>query len=427
MYTPVTTNQTLHRGTGTWRHSVFVVTVCLLAWAGCSPGAGRDPAAVAPVFAEWFVTLSSAQHKRLVRMGPDAATLDSAVSLLRYAKKAQGHGDTVLADKGGRKYTLGYYAPETIARSAGRDTTYPLIVYLHGGVNTSRTDKGTKAYRMLSGLLDSCTLFLASPSASRQSPWWDASGLWRIVQAVRFMSLYFPVDPERIFLAGVSDGATACYAAANTIAGPFAGFFAISGFGPMLPRTGMHLFPSNLAQRPIYAVHAGKDRLYPLRFVAQFVDSLQAHGVDITLSRHPGAQHGFAYKQDEYGALLKRIRTWTRPGYDGFSWHLQRGYPVYHHQMIDATLAKDAHTGFVRGYFRDDTLVCTRTNMASFTLAFSPQRDNAHFVFLHKDEKPPRKYKVHTADPSLQLALMRARACPAVDTTSRFCRIRFTR
>jgi len=113
------------------------------------------------------------------------------------------------------------------------------------------------------------------------------------------MTLHYPINPDKVFLAGVSDGATGCYAVANTMCGPFAGFIAVSGFGGMLPQMGIQLFPSNIMQRPIYNVNAGKDRIYPIEEVRKFLDWLTNSGVAIERKEYPDELHGFDYRGKE--------------------------------------------------------------------------------------------------------------------------------
>ena len=65
----------------------------------------------------------------------------------------------------------------------------------------------------------------------------------------------------------------------------------------MLTQMGLTLVPSNLMQRPIYNVNAGKDRLYPVEYVAKFVEWLKSEGVDITSRFYPDEEHGFDYRE----------------------------------------------------------------------------------------------------------------------------------
>jgi predicted peptidase len=214
-----------------------------------------------------------------------------------------------VSDSDGTPYALGIGLPHNF----DRNRAYPLIVYLHGGIGTELSTKGEHAWEMLGGLRDSIDVILASPSGNRFAPWWSPRGMGRIIHAVRYAGIMYDIDTGKIFLAGVSDGATGCYAVASAMGGngPFAGFFAISGFGGMLPQLGVQLSIDNLRKRPIYNIQGGKDRLYPIEAVSAFVEYLRKEGVPITNKTYSDEEHGFDYKEREYSEILKRIREWS--------------------------------------------------------------------------------------------------------------------
>jgi len=225
---------------------------------------------------DYYSNPTAAGFETLHACTADTAALNKAV---RESRQNPATGDirVRLTDSTGTVYGLGLRTPRAIRM----DTTYPLVIYLHGGTGSERNDKGDSAFLMLEALADTFSLFLASPSANRYAPWWSPTGLLRILQTLRYMTLHYPINPNKVFLSGVSDGATGCYAAANTINAPFAGFIAVSGFGGMLPAVGMHLVPANLALRPIYNVNAGRDRIYPIDLVKRFIADLRLQGVGI--------------------------------------------------------------------------------------------------------------------------------------------------
>ena len=189
------------------------------------------------------------------------------------------------------------------------DSTYPLIIYLHGGINTTRADKGKESYTMMSFLYDSIPCFVASPSGNRNARWWEPRGIERILFTLRFMLLNYPIDPQRIILAGVSDGGTATFALASLPNSPFSDYWAISGFPPLLPQLGVDLNIELLKKRSFYMANGGNDRLYPTEQIQQFVTQAQNAGISIDFSFYPKAEHGFDYKAQEFSKLAQRITT----------------------------------------------------------------------------------------------------------------------
>lgn len=200
------------------------------------------------------------------------------------------------------------------------DSNVILAIYLHGGVSSPRNNKGEKAYEMLQFLNEgnSNPILVVSPSGSRSAPWWSNSGIKRIMYSYRYVALHYNINPQKVFLAGVSDGGTGVFAVANKEVHPFAGFISISGYGGMLPQLGVSLSLSHLQKHPIYVINAGKDRLYPLRYVKDFCYYLQKNGVPITTCFYPDEEHGFTYKLKEKDAILSFINSTINTSADNY-------------------------------------------------------------------------------------------------------------
>jgi len=353
----------------------------------------------APVSAEeieeYFVNPSAEKYAALASRTPADTALPAAAALAARSSADTGTVRVRLIDSAGLSYYLGYTTPPEMRR----DTAYPLVIYLHGGTGTERNDKGDSAFMMLSSLADSFKLFLASPSANRYAPWWGPLGLSRILQTLRFMALRYPVNPGKVFLAGVSDGATGCYAAANTIPAPFAGFIAVSGFGGMLPMLGMRLEPGNLKQRPIYNINAGLDHIYPVESVREFVRTLQEEGVAVTSTIYPEEMHGFDYRMKEMGALAHCIRTWSRPDAAGLSWTFVQGFPNLPDKLLNWTLSSD--NASIKGFWRRDTLVVRARGVRACTAEFLNVKAGGKIIcrMLSDEDKPGQKPRVRTFAP----------------------------
>ncbi len=327
---------------------MFAGISILFLFAGCAKPIPED---FASRYAEWFISPSEQELEDLSSYSVSESTFDSLLGTIRATAPSPGRHTVALGAESGLSYTLGFVTPKRFAA----DSTYPLVIYLHGGIGTTRSDKGKDAFEMLAELSDSVGAFIASPSANRTVPWWSEGGIERILQSVRFMSIHYPIDPGRIFCAGVSDGATGCYAVANCTPGPFAGFFAISGYGGMLPRLGLPLHPSNLAHRPVYNVNAGKDRLYPMETVREFIRWLARNGVPIETKEYPEQEHGFAYRMREMGELAARIREWRRPELSGISWQIVPDMPNRPLGLVSCS-SPVGHADFIQSYTRSDTL-----------------------------------------------------------------------
>ena len=382
----------------------FTCVVLLSGMLACGITTGEP--ATAPLFEQWFVTAGGAPPTALRQARRSA--LDSLRDAIRRSR-GPGNGSVVLTDTSGTAYTMGFGTP-TAYRN---DSTYPLIIYLHGGTGAARSDKGEHAWEMLGILSDSMQLFFASPSAGRDAFWWSPTGLSRILQTLRYMSLHYPVNPRKVFLAGVSDGATGCWAAANTIAAPFAGFIAISGFGGMLPQLGMELRPENLMQRPIYDINAGRDRLYPLAAVNSFLDRLEQQGVGIRRKVYPDEEHGFDYRDRERSTLCSLVRTWSLPAAGPVNWHAPRGYPFSVTGVVAAR--RSANGSFsLREYRRNDTVFLETAGLDGLQMYFEKERSGGEGCMFSINGTRPGRLKKRPPGTATVLEYMKQRCFPLV-------------
>ncbi len=334
------------------------------------------------LYGNWFVNPTKSAFDSLCAINDFANKKDS---IALYGKKIffgkAGQCTTILCDSFGSIYSLGFKTPKAFTK----DSLYPLVIYLHGGTGTIKNTKGEFAWDMLSGLQDSMPVFLASPSANRNAPWWSNEGISRILQTIRFMNLHYPIDTKRIFLAGVSDGATGCYAASNTIISPFAGFVAISGFGGMLFQMGMNVYPQNIMQRPILNINAGQDQIYPIEEVTKFCDWLTRNGVFVEQKVYADEKHGFDYRAKEIGHLVHLFRTWKNPsGQKSINWIFSKKFPNLPQNIIQFDYSSDSSEPNINGYWRDDTLFINGTGLKSVTVAFEDVHAKEIFVSINK-------------------------------------------
>jgi len=321
------------------------------------------PANISEIFSTWFINNDQASHKAIINSRITAKQLDSIVTEIRHKPTPTGAFSCKLYDPDGTESILGYATPKTIHKG----TVYPLIVYLHGGIGTPLNNKGELAYDMFRFVADTVAMFLASPSASRAAPWWTEAGLNRILKTVRFMTLYYPIDPSRIFLAGVSDGAAGCYAAANCINGPFAGFIAVSGYGGILQQLGVRIYPSNMMQRPIYSVNGGLDHLYPQQVVQAFLNQLERNGVIIDQKFYPEQGHGFDYRENEKAAIAEIISTWKKPETANISWFPVDNLPNNTDNLLSWEACKEPATQ-ITAWWAGDTLNVRPKGVCAFSM-----------------------------------------------------------
>ncbi len=201
------------------------------------------------------------------------------------------------AGEGGRG-GFSLYVPE----SYDDRSPWPLVVALHGGSGHGRDFLWTwlREARGRRFLLLSPTS--RGPTWSLAGPDYDAQALAAMVRAV---SERWMVDPERILLTGLSDGATYALLGGLQEDMPFTAFAPVSGI----------LHPMNVANgnierakgKRIYLVHGALDWMFPVQIARVARDELEKAGAEIVYREIEDLSH--TYPRDENDKIL----SWFDP------------------------------------------------------------------------------------------------------------------
>ena len=150
----------------------------------------------------------------------------------------------------GKNYPYALFLPE----SSGADEKVPLVVVLHGlggsGANTipAWVDRFDKKVAVL------CPTY---PMAA----WWARPAEEMVLNLIDETREKFNIDSDRIFLAGLSNGAIGAYMIGMFYPDRFAGLIPIAG--SITPRY-MH-FLVNLRNTPIYMIQGAHDPIFPIQ------------------------------------------------------------------------------------------------------------------------------------------------------------------
>lgn len=159
----------------------------------------------------------------------------------------------------------------------------------------------------------------------------------------------------------------------------------------MLPSIGMELYPENIRQRPIYSVNAGLDRLYALNMVNQFLDYMVSQGVSVERKVYPDQEHGFDYRDKEFGTLCTLLRTWKRPVKDQIAWTFSPGIPNRPQSIVNWTISDVAAIRYVNGNFSGDSLTIATQGISSVTIDIQHRSD---FIYVKIGQHSPKKISV---------------------------------
>ncbi|MEM6688554.1 MAG: prolyl oligopeptidase family serine peptidase [Planctomycetota bacterium] len=144
---------------------------------------------------------------------------------------------------------------------------------------------------------------MVAPQNPSLTQHWDDQRLMQLVEKVEAEER---IDPERIYLAGLSRGAYGVWRLAIQNPDKFAAMIAVCGGGdaPYVKR---------LKSLPIWVFHGAKDNVIPIGESEQMVAGLKKVGGNIRFTVYPDAKHDSwteTYANEEvYRWLLRQSRT----------------------------------------------------------------------------------------------------------------------
>ncbi|MCP3987211.1 MAG: phospholipase [bacterium] len=191
-----------------------------------------------------------------------------------------------------------FYIPE----SARDGEPLPLVVALHGGFGhgadflwTWLREARSRRFLLLAPTSRSTTWSLQAPATDEKA----------LRSMVEFLTERFPVDPERILLTGLSDGATFSLLAGLAEDAPYTALAPLSGvLHPLNFSTGNM---ERAQGRPIYLVHGALDWMFPVSLARMARDELEKAGAELVYREITDLSHTYAREENA------RILEWFDP------------------------------------------------------------------------------------------------------------------
>lgn len=171
--------------------------------------------------------------------------------------------------------------PEGYA-TAGRDQRWPLVLFLHGLGERGRDINAIKRHG-LPKMIEQGKRFpfiVVSPQCP-DDEWWNVLALEALVDHV---AAKYRVDPDRIYITGLSMGGYGTWALAQRHPERYAAVVPICGGGEVRHAPG-------LRDLPLWAFHGAKDFTVPLKRSQEMIDAITAAGGAPKLTTYPDGGH----------------------------------------------------------------------------------------------------------------------------------------
>jgi predicted peptidase len=175
---------------------------------------------------------------------------------------------------------------------------WPLLVYLHG------MDRVNKSVTLLQNDYPLSTLtnqdyfpfIVVAPQGTGEYEFWATdemvNSIMTLLDEVQGILL---VDPNRIYLTGVSAGGNGTWSIGVRHPERFAAMVSVMGYYGWPPTMPENI--CDLADVPVRAFHGAKDELIPLDAEQKLVDALQACGGDVQITIFPDVGHDLKSEQ----------------------------------------------------------------------------------------------------------------------------------
>lgn len=159
---------------------------------------------------------------------------------------------------------------------------YDVKIFLHGAVSQSNP-------KQLLRWIDTTDLQWKNvkhigiyPAAWCESKWWNPSQTENICQLIGFVKENYNVDDDRVYISGISDGATGAFYFANAIPSLFSGYIPMIGSLEAIAFNGeKQVYFQNLQDQRFFVVNTAKDPIFKLMHVKPYVEALQKYASDL--------------------------------------------------------------------------------------------------------------------------------------------------
>lgn len=285
----------------------------------------RAPDALsAAVEAFWSATSDRQRSDAIGAVLAAGAPFEDVAAAVRARRVYSSDVDTgrqvmVRRNQDGREHPYVVHIPETYDPSRA----YPVRVFLHGGIMRPLSDTG-EWWRNQDPYLraDSIVVF---PASWPESIWWQGSQVENLGGLLNDLKRVYNVDENRIYLLGMSDGATGAFYQAFKAPTPWAAFLPFHGHPGVLANPAsdadgeMHV--TNLQNKPFLVINGGQDRLYPLEAVGPFIELFESANVSVDFHGLPEAGHSMGWWPDLSTMIDAFIASTPRqPLPDRLSW-----------------------------------------------------------------------------------------------------------
>ena len=203
----------------------------------------------------------------------------------------------------GRTLSYGLFVPPAY----DPEVAFPLVVCLHGAGFTGDSYLERWATRLGGSHILACPTSMAGT-------WWTRRSEDLVLATIKTVRAQYRIDPDRIYLTGMSNGGIGAWIIGMHYAPRFA------AVAPMASGIDQVLFPflENLRPTSLYVIHGAKDRIMPVWLSRNATNELARLGIAFTYREHEWTHPhagGHFFPRQELPALVEWLKKQRRDPY----------------------------------------------------------------------------------------------------------------
>ena len=258
----------------------MIILTAFLAGSGAlslADASAQSPGSLASLVHEYLDAGDSDEADRLLKsiLADEQASIEAVSQIMRGGKPYESQPTGMLPSEQivvrGQSYPLSLFVPESY-ETAKR---YAVVVCLHGFGFTGEEYLERWRTRLGEDYLVACPTY---PSGA----WFTRRAEELVLETIRDVTRRYHIDPDRIFLTGMSNGGIGAWLIGMHHAPLFA------GIAPMASGLDDVLMPflANLRSTPIYIIHGAHDQVMPVHLSRSIVKELDALGYPYLYREH---------------------------------------------------------------------------------------------------------------------------------------------
>jgi dienelactone hydrolase len=243
----------------------ILVVLCSGVAALADQTSGQTDPALQPLIREYVETHDAERAERLLAeiVSRKDATIAAVIAILEsgrsYSQEPVGSQPGLNVRVGTHVFHYGLFVPDTYSPA----TAYGLVICLHGAGFTG--DSYLERWQTRLG----DRYILACPTLA-DGNWWTRTAEDLVLATIRTVSSRYHVDPDRVFLTGMSNGGIGAFLIGAHQATRFAGIAPMAGGleDVLMP------FLENFRQTPLYIIHGLQDQVMPVKLSRSIDEAL---------------------------------------------------------------------------------------------------------------------------------------------------------